>query len=126
MTGRSPNLSRERDFAFTQHLRARKESRAQALATHKKNWGVGMIIRAIFWIGLVAFLMPHEPDLGYGRPGAKDAIGGVMTSARGTCAATDTACAGQRGYLDRIRAIGMRSLEEVRADIKAHRSHADI
>ena len=29
-----------------------------------------MILRAIFWIGLVSFLMPHEPDLGFGRPGA--------------------------------------------------------
>jgi hypothetical protein len=29
-----------------------------------------MIFRAIFWIGLVSLLMPHEPDLGLGRPGA--------------------------------------------------------
>jgi len=32
--------------------------------------GHGMIFRAIFWIGLVSLLMPHEPDLGLGRPGA--------------------------------------------------------
>lgn len=80
-----------------------------------------MIIRAIFWIGLVAFLMPHEPDLGYGRPGAK--VGGLIPSSS-TCEAKD--CAGHLGYFDRLRAISMRSLEEVRADIKAHRSHADI
>ena len=29
-----------------------------------------MIFRAVFWIGLVSLLMPHEPDLGLGRPGA--------------------------------------------------------
>ncbi len=29
-----------------------------------------MIFRAVFWIGLVALLMPHEPDLGFGRPEA--------------------------------------------------------
>ncbi len=29
-----------------------------------------MIFRAAFWIGLVALLTPHEPDLGLGRPGA--------------------------------------------------------
>jgi len=29
-----------------------------------------MIFRAIFWIGLVSLLAPHEPDLGLGRPGA--------------------------------------------------------
>jgi hypothetical protein len=29
-----------------------------------------MIFRAVFWIGLVSLLTPHEPDLGLGRPGA--------------------------------------------------------
>lgn len=28
-----------------------------------------MIFRAVFWIGLVSLLTPHEPDLGLGRPG---------------------------------------------------------
>ena len=32
--------------------------------------GHGMIFRALFSIGLVSLLMPHEPDLGLGRPGA--------------------------------------------------------
>lgn len=27
-----------------------------------------MLFRALFWIGLVWLLMPHEPDLGLGRP----------------------------------------------------------
>jgi|HubBroStandDraft_5_1064220.scaffolds.fasta_scaffold1064806_1 hypothetical protein len=29
-----------------------------------------MLIRAAFWIGVVALLMPHEPNLGFGRPNA--------------------------------------------------------
>ena len=29
-----------------------------------------MILRALFWISVVAILMPREPDLGLGRPGA--------------------------------------------------------
>lgn len=29
-----------------------------------------MIFRAVFWIGLVSLLTPHEPDPGLGRPGA--------------------------------------------------------
>jgi hypothetical protein len=29
-----------------------------------------MIVRALFWIAVVAVLMPREPDLGLGRPGA--------------------------------------------------------
>jgi len=32
-----------------------------------------MIFRAVFWIGLVSLLAPHEPDLGLGRPGV-DAV----------------------------------------------------
>lgn len=30
-----------------------------------------MLIRAVFWIGIVALLMPHEPNLGLGRPNAQ-------------------------------------------------------
>ena len=29
-----------------------------------------MIFRALFWIGLVSLLAPHEPDLGLGHKGA--------------------------------------------------------
>ena len=32
--------------------------------------GTDMIFRAVFWIGLVSLLTPHEPNLGLGRPGA--------------------------------------------------------
>jgi len=31
---------------------------------------MAMILRALFWIAVVAIFMPHEPDLGFGRPGA--------------------------------------------------------
>jgi hypothetical protein len=30
-----------------------------------------MLLRAAFWIGVVALLMPHEPNLGLGRPNAQ-------------------------------------------------------
>lgn len=29
-----------------------------------------MILRAAFWITVVAVFIPQEPDIGYGRPGA--------------------------------------------------------
>lgn len=32
-----------------------------------------MIGRAIFWIGLVWLFIPHEPDVGFGSPGAEQA-----------------------------------------------------
>jgi hypothetical protein len=53
-----------------------------------------MILRAIFWIGVVAVLMPHEPDLGLGRPAAPDLI-------------------------DRIKQTGLHRLVEVKAELAA-------
>ena len=40
------------------------------LARVEARSGHAMIFRAVFWIGLVSLLAPHEPDLGLGRPGA--------------------------------------------------------
>jgi len=41
--------------------------------------GHDMIFRALFWIGLVSLLAPHEPDLGLGRPGAGTALSSPAT-----------------------------------------------
>ncbi|HTC83540.1 MAG TPA: hypothetical protein VK683_04255 [Rhizomicrobium sp.] len=38
-----------------------------------------MIFRAVFWIGLVSLLAPHEPDLGLGPPGAGTALSSPAT-----------------------------------------------
>jgi hypothetical protein len=64
-----------------------------------------MIFRAVFWIGLVSLLAPHEPDLGLGRPGAgtlqpspamiQSAAAGLSRSGQ-DCGA---ACAGGLGLL---------------------------
>ena len=89
-----------------------------------------MIFRAIFWIGLVALLMPHEPDLGYGRPGAHLPNwlpqGTTIQSANsaGLCAAHAATCAGGLSLLDRFQAVAVRSLDQVRADLAAHRHDA--
>jgi len=48
--------------------------------------GHDMIFRAVFWIGLVSLLAPHEPDLGLGRPGA----GTVPSSSPATVQAAAT------------------------------------
>ena len=60
-----------------------------------------MIIRAIFWIGLVAFLMPHEPDLGFGRPGAHQKTPGA-------------------GLFAGVQSLVLRNLDQVRADFAAN------
>lgn len=39
-----------------------------------------MIMRAMFWIAVVAVLMPREPDLGLGRPGVNASTPGALIS----------------------------------------------
>ncbi len=90
-----------------------------------------MILRAIFWIGLVSFLMPHEPDLGFGRPGAAISSGSIADLIRGgsdiqagaqnACAAHAPTCAGGLSVLEGLQAFAVRSLDQVRADIDANR-----
>lgn len=54
-----------------------------------------MVLRALFWISVVALLMPHEPDLGLGRPG------------------------GAPSLIDRIKQTGIHRLAEVKAELDA-------
>ena len=92
-----------------------------------------MILRAIFWIGLVSFLMPREPDLGFGRPGADAASlaspGSIeqliqSTNVQDACASHREACAGTLSILDNFQSLAVRSLDQVRADIEANRAKA--
>ncbi len=92
-----------------------------------------MLLRAIFWVGLVSLMIPHEPDLGFGRPGpASAATAGAppstitqiiqSRSVQDACANHAVACAGGLTLLDGFQAMAVRSLDEVRADIEAHRT----
>jgi hypothetical protein len=88
-----------------------------------------MIFRAIFWIGLVSLLTPHEPDLGLGRPGAGISLPATLKSWAVTglsrpgnsCDGAEGACAGGLGALtgvvDRRRLADMKL--ELDASIKA-------
>ena len=79
-----------------------------------------MIFRAIFWIGLVSLLTPHEPDLGLGRPGAGISLPAIVKSWAVTglsrpgniCDGDGSACAGGlgslTGALDRHRLADMK------------------
>ena len=83
-----------------------------------------MIFRAIFWIGLVSLLTPHEPDLGLGRPGAGISLPTVMEKAWGVTGLSrpgcdGEACAGGLGSLDQWRATAGKSLADVRSEIDA-------
>jgi hypothetical protein len=97
-----------------------------------------MIFRAIFWIGLVAVLMPREPDLGFGRP---DQVGGGVNSGvagdvagwaksklapglsdpKSLCRFNTEACSAGANVIDNMRAAAVSSLSSVKADIEADR-----
>ncbi len=88
-----------------------------------------MILRAVFWIGLVSLLAPHEPDLGLGRPGAGISLPDTVKSWAVTglsrpgnvCGVAEGPCAGGLGTLtqslDRQRLADMKL--ELAASIKA-------
>lgn len=89
-----------------------------------------MILRALFWITIIAVLMPHEPDLGFGRPGAQasmlpslPSIMGMVSSAAGgpakACDQHKDACAGALDTLDNFQSVAIRGLSEVKAEIEA-------
>ena len=90
-----------------------------------------MIFRAIFWVGLVALLMPHEPDLGFGRPVAidSDVTGQVadwtkenvrpnLAHPSNLCRYNSDACAKGLNLLDGFKSAAVRSLADVKADIE--------
>jgi hypothetical protein len=90
-----------------------------------------MIFRAIFWVGLVALLMPHEPDLGFGRPASidSDVTGQVsdwtkvnvqtnLAHPTGLCRYNPYDCAKGVTLLDNFKSAATRSLADVRADIE--------
>jgi len=89
-----------------------------------------MIFRAVFWIGLVSLLTPHEPDLGLGRPGAGTASSTPtalsspatgLSRADGSCA---TVCAGGLGGMLQLLHLDSNGtvtagLADVKAQIEA-------
>ena len=73
-----------------------------------------MILRALFWISVVATLMPHEPDLGFGRPH----LGGALNGESREACSDRGACRQALGVLGQFQAMALRNLAEVKADIE--------
>ena len=92
-----------------------------------------MLFRAIFWIGLVAVLMPREPDLGFGRPNDSGSLQAKLSNAASaaipsvfSCSSHQESCSVLPGILGIVKSSTLRSLALVKADIKAqeHRNSA--
>jgi hypothetical protein len=88
-----------------------------------------MIFRAIFWIAVVAILMPHEPDLGLGRPGVTASVPGAIFSrltalvepAGADCKDREMACMAASGAASQLQNTAFQSLAQVKAEIEEAR-----
>lgn len=92
-----------------------------------------MLIRAIFWIGVVAVLMPHEPNLGLGRPGASHSlVPQLERDADLNCHDYGKTCETALNVVDTFQSFAVKNLAQVKADIEEderatthHRVRAD-
>ena len=88
-----------------------------------------MIFRAIFWIGLVSLVMPREPDLGSGRPGAGTPLPSSIAARTASglarpdkaCQEPAGTCAGGLDLLGSFQDRALRGLATVKAEIDADR-----
>lgn len=83
-----------------------------------------MIFRAAFWIALVAVFLPHEPDLGLGRPSLEGLLPvkapdwlSASVPAR-ACEDTQGTCVGGLVLADDLRSTILSNLDRVKAELK--------
>jgi hypothetical protein len=82
-----------------------------------------MLFRALFWIGVVAVLMPREPGLGLPRD-ARAFLPGMKNEADLDCGDYGKSCATALDTVDTFRSVAVKSLARVKADIEAdERAH---
>jgi len=91
-----------------------------------------MLFRALFWIGVVAVLMPREPDLGLGRPGSSHTfVPDLGRDADLNCRDYGKTCATALSFVDQFQTVAVKSLAQVKADLEEdertahHRIRAD-
>ncbi|MBS0279431.1 MAG: hypothetical protein JSR81_17530 [Proteobacteria bacterium] len=87
-----------------------------------------MIFRALFWIAVVAVLMPREPDLGLGRPGASSEnllskLTSMITPGQPACQDNELACVAASGMAAKVNIpdFARNGLAEVRAEFEEAR-----
>jgi len=83
-----------------------------------------MILRAAFWIAVVAVFIPREPDLGYGRPGVPSivppkAAEWIAQSFKVPPCDERTHCLGGLSLAADLRAAMLERLERAKAELKA-------
>ena len=86
-----------------------------------------MIFRAVLSIAFVAVFIPHEPDLGFGRPGAggnppiQMSEWATSPAAAQICGNRQEACAGALNLAGDLRSTILSNLDRVKAELKDSR-----
>jgi hypothetical protein len=82
-----------------------------------------MLFRALFWIGVVAVLMPREPDLGLPKS-ARAFLPGMKSETDLDCRDYGKTCETTLNIVDAFQSVAVKSLARVKADIQAdERAH---
>lgn len=90
-----------------------------------------MILRALFWIAVVAVLMPHEPDLGLGKASGITAMlptsitqlaSGAASAPQQACLDNAASCAAALSVVDRLQNVAVSSLDQVRVELEQARA----
>ncbi len=86
-----------------------------------------MILRGLFWIAVVGVLMPHEPNLGLGRPGDAASMlpasitriaGQAVSAPQQACVDHAESCAAALGFVDRLQSLAVSSLDQVKGELE--------
>ena len=83
-----------------------------------------MIVRAVLTIAIVALFIPHEPDLGFGRPGAggnppiQVSEWANLPAAARLCGNRQEACAAGLDLAGDLRNTILSNLDRVKAELK--------
>ena len=83
-----------------------------------------MILRAVFWLALVAVLAPHQPDVGFGPPKLPSIVPSkiaerMMQSTKVSPCSERTPCLGDFSLVGDIREAMIARLGRARDEIRA-------
>lgn len=82
-----------------------------------------MILRAAFWIAVVAVFIPREPDIGYGRPDVPSIVppktaAWIAETFKVPPCAERSRCTGGLSFASDLRQEVLERLERARADLR--------
>jgi hypothetical protein len=88
-----------------------------------------MIMRALFFMAVVAILMPHEPNLGSDRPDSHvsaasmlSTLASVVSPSQESCRDRAIACAAAIAASGQLQAAAFQSLGQIKTELEAERA----